>query len=376
MTTDAQLVVTARDATGRETTEAFAALYDRYADRIHTFCFSRLRNDADAADALQETFVNAHWRLHQLADPEKFRPWLFAIARTTVVDVARARGRHDNRRDWGPVAGRRQPTDPSGLDMAADQAGPERGIVAAESAALLWDAAAGLQPRDQELLELHLREGLEGSELAEAMDVEPSHVYVMVKRMKTRLSTAVGSLLVARVGRSACADLDTLLAGWDGRFSLAIRSTITRHVESCDTCHETRRAAVAWESIAAAMPTSPAPAAVRPAVMTLITGGVLTGGGSGPAAAATPGADPSDPDALPVPTTRPGGGDRVADPQPRPPRGHGDGVPRRRDPDDRRGVGLAGPAVDRRSRSRGGDRGRRRGRDGGRRVHRRRRERW
>ena len=33
--------------------DAFAALYDRYADRVHSFAYSRLRDPADAADALQ-----------------------------------------------------------------------------------------------------------------------------------------------------------------------------------------------------------------------------------------------------------------------------------------------------------------------------------
>lgn len=251
MPTDAQLVIAALDDASDESDASFAALYDRFADAIHTFCYGRLRDDADAADALEETFVRAHRRLPRLTDPALVRPWLFAIARTTVVDLARARGGHDRRRDWGPIAGRAN----------------------ASPAALLWDAAAGLQPGDQELIELHLRAGLDGADLAMALDVDPAHVSVMIKRMKTRLSTAVGSLLVARDGREHCRDLDTLLADWDGRFSVAVRSTIARHVEACDTCYETRRTIVSWESMAAAMPAPPAPPAVRPVVMTVIAGG-------------------------------------------------------------------------------------------------------
>lgn len=267
MPTDTQLVIAARDPASAEAAESFAGLYDRYADRIHTYCSSRLRDDAAAADALQETWVRAHRCLGRLADPATFRSWLFAIARTTVIDIARARGRHNARRDWGPIAGH-----------------------AAEAPALLWDAATGLQPGDQDLLELHLREGLEDADLALALDVEAMHVAVMVERMKTRLSTAVGSLLVARGGREECAGLDHLLADWDGRFSLAIRSTIARHVDDCGICHETRRAVVAWESIAAAMPASPAPGAVRPAVMAIVAAGESVGN------------DADEPEAAPPPT--------------------------------------------------------------------------
>jgi RNA polymerase sigma factor (sigma-70 family) len=288
MRTDAQLVVAAKAGDA----SAFGDLFDRYGDRVHTFCYSRLRNDADAADALQDTFLHAHRRIGQLVDPAKFRPWLFAIARNTIVDTARARGRHEHRRDWGPVGGRRRPTDPHTIDIAADLPGPERGITAEESATLLWEAAAALQPRDQELLELHLREGLDGSELAEAMNVEPAHVYVLVRRMKTRLSTAVGSLLVARIGRDDCHELDEILSDWDGTFSLAVRSTITRHVQGCDICHATRKAAIAWEGIAAAMPAPPAPSAVRLAVMGVVTGGTVGLGGAGPGTEAA-GAQPA-----------------------------------------------------------------------------------
>ncbi len=258
MTTSSDPTLVAAAAAGDG--DAFAALYDRYADRVHTFAYSRLRDPADAADALQITFVTAFQKLDQLDDGSRFRAWLFSIARTTIIDVARARARQTS-----------VPDDELG-DVAADQRAPERDLEAEESGALLWQAAEGLQPRDQELLELHLREGLDGADLAEAMNVEPSHVYVMVKRMKERLGTAVGSLLVARRGADDCVVLEHLLADWDGRFSLDIRARVTRHVESCETCQETRRAAVAWESIASAMPFFPAPAATRALVVADIAG--------------------------------------------------------------------------------------------------------
>jgi len=261
--------------------DAFAALYDRYADRVHSFAYSRLRDPADAADALQSTFITAHRRLGQLTDPSRFRPWIFAIARTTIIDVGRVRARRSVESS----------TDSDTMpDLPSDDRSPERDLEAAQSAALLWEAAAGLQPRDQELLELHLREGLEGAELAEAMDVEPSHVYVMVKRLKERLGAAVGSLLVARRGRADCDVLDHLLADWDGRFSLDVRGRVNRHVEGCETCGRTRKAAIAWEQIAAAIPAVPAPVASRAAVLAATVGIVgIAGTGTTAIATAEPG---------------------------------------------------------------------------------------
>jgi hypothetical protein len=48
---------------------AFAAIYDRYADRLHDFCWSLLRDRDEAADATQDAFLVAAERLDQLRDP-------------------------------------------------------------------------------------------------------------------------------------------------------------------------------------------------------------------------------------------------------------------------------------------------------------------
>jgi len=270
MQTDAQLVLAARANDRR----AFNALYDRYADRVHAFCFNRLRDANDAEDALRETFVAAHGQLQQLDDPSRFRPWLFSIARTTIIDLGRTRGRQDRRRDWGPVGGRRPGAELSGDDTTAS-ANPRLEIGIDESAALLWEAAAGLRPRDQELLELHLREGLHGADLAQAMAAEPAQVNPMVTRMTTRLSSTVGAVLVALVGRTSCADLDALLEGRSGTPSLSRQTAISRHIKGCETCERTKRATNTWDVIATAMPSPPAPAAVRVAVADIAAGGIL-----------------------------------------------------------------------------------------------------
>ena len=53
--TDAELV--ARAVRGDQ--QAVAEIYDRYVHAIYSFCRSRLRNEADAADATQDTFVRS-----------------------------------------------------------------------------------------------------------------------------------------------------------------------------------------------------------------------------------------------------------------------------------------------------------------------------
>src|SRR3546814_15085482 len=88
---DAELVE--RAAAGDR--DAFAALYDRYATPVHDLLRRMLRDDHEASDALQDTFFTAGERLHQLRDPSRFRPWVYAIARPPPYLVTRRQPRFE-----------------------------------------------------------------------------------------------------------------------------------------------------------------------------------------------------------------------------------------------------------------------------------------
>lgn len=60
---------------------------------------------------------------------------------------------------------------------------PEEKAQHDELAALVWDAAAGLAARDRALLDLHLRHGLEGAELGEAMGMSAGNAYTALHRL-------------------------------------------------------------------------------------------------------------------------------------------------------------------------------------------------
>src|ERR1700734_1902055 len=68
-----------------------AAAYDRYADPLYTYCRTLLGDPADAADAVQDTFVIAASRLGGLADPSRLRAWLYAVARHEAVRIRRSK---------------------------------------------------------------------------------------------------------------------------------------------------------------------------------------------------------------------------------------------------------------------------------------------
>jgi RNA polymerase sigma factor (sigma-70 family) len=177
---DAQLVRAAR-AGDRA---AFAALYDRYGDRLHDFCYSILRDRDDAADAMHDAFLIAADELGRLRQPARARAWLYAIARHEALRRA-------------PPGGRLVPAD--AVDVASlPEDGPDRGPGAQERRDLVVTATAGLSARDRALLDLHLRHGLEGEELASAAGVPVSHLYVTLTRLRDQVERSLGARLGGR----------------------------------------------------------------------------------------------------------------------------------------------------------------------------------
>lgn len=249
---DAALVQAAK----RGDDTAWAAIYDRYADKLHDHCNRILRDRDEAADALHDAFLAASRNLIQLRDPTRLRPWLYSICRHTSLRRLKARQRVEL-------------TD-APEDLMAPELDLDRGVRAEELTELVWSAAAGLSGRDQALLDLHLRQGLEGQDLADAMGTSLSNSYVMLSRMRDQVERSLGALLIARLGRDDCDELDGLLAGWDGRFSPLLRKRVARHVDSCEICSDKRKSVVSPLALLAAAPLVPAPGLLKARVISSI----------------------------------------------------------------------------------------------------------
>jgi len=235
--------------------EAFAAVYDRYGDRLYDFAHSMLRQREDAEDAVADSFVLVAERLGQLRDPDRLRPWLYAIVRSECLRRLKARKRV-------AYGGEEQL-----VEMADTSITPDAEAEQSALRDLVWDASAGLADRDRAMLDLHLRQGLEGAELGEAMGVTASNAYVMLNRLRAQVERSLGALLIARLGRDDCDELDGILVDWDGRFSPLIRKRVARHVDDCDVCSDVRRRMVSPLTLLSGVPVVAAPLSLRDRVV-------------------------------------------------------------------------------------------------------------
>ncbi|MBJ7339585.1 sigma-70 family RNA polymerase sigma factor [Mycolicibacterium sp.] len=209
-------------------TAAFAEIYDRYANRLYDFCVG-IVGDRDAADCVQEAFCNAVVDLPKLRDPDKLRPWLYAIARHQAFRTLRARQRETVSDDL--------PDEPD------SGAGPDTQAARNELAALVAHAEGGLSQRDREVLDLAYRHGLTNVEIAETLGVSSASAKKIVQRLRDTIEQSLGALLVARhaaAGQNRCPELSSVIAGWDGQFTILVRKRISRHLASCPNCDEDR----------------------------------------------------------------------------------------------------------------------------------------
>jgi RNA polymerase sigma factor (sigma-70 family) len=226
-----------------------AAAYDTYANRLYAYSCTILHDRDSAADAVQDAFLIAGQRITELRDPTRLRPWLYAIVRNRCLREVR-----DTKRLVGAEEADELPDESVDLDA---------GLRREQQRKLIADAAGGLNSRDREVLELSLRHGLDGAELAAALGVKPNHAHALVSRAREQLERALSVVLVSRMGRQHCIVLDQILDGWDGGLTPLWRKRIGRHIDGCPACGGTKAREVRASSLLGVTPIVALPAAVR-----------------------------------------------------------------------------------------------------------------
>ena len=232
-----------------------AAAYDNYAPGLYAYCRTLLSEPADAADAVQDTYVIAAAKLDGLRDPDRLRPWLYAVARNECYRRLRARGLS-------------APLD-AAVEVTSDEPGVELGPDREELRDLVVDALSGLNPSDREIIELNLRHALDGEELADALGVSRNHAQALVSRARSQFEGSLAALLVARTSRE-CAELDDILAGWDGELTILLRKRVNRHIERCEVCRERKRGELSPAMLLSMLPMVALPAGLREQVLRLV----------------------------------------------------------------------------------------------------------
>ena len=153
-------------------------LYRRHGSRVLRYCLRCLRRPADAEDALQQTFLQAHRALGRGVEPVAEATWLLTIARNvclTRVDALRRRARVEFAEDPGVLA----------EIVGADDTAPE---LSAE----IVEALARLPERQRLVLFLREWQELSYAEIAVVLETTESAVETLLFRARKALAVQLG----------------------------------------------------------------------------------------------------------------------------------------------------------------------------------------
>jgi RNA polymerase sigma factor (sigma-70 family) len=235
---------------------ALVAAYDRYAEPLYAYCQSRLHDPVVAADAVKATFIIAAAKLGRLRDRSRLGPWLYAVAR------------NECRRQ---LPGRDVVRVPEDSMVGEETVNFGTALQQAEDRELVLSALAGLSAADQEIVELSLRHGLHGRDLADVLGVPAGRTGALESGARQRFETALGALLMARSGEGSCPQLSEILRGWDQELTESVGDQVRQHIGSCPICQPAQRHQVDPVSMLQVLPVSHLPAGLRYEIVQLLT---------------------------------------------------------------------------------------------------------
>ena len=173
-----------------------SALYEiimrRYNQRLYRVARAILRDDSEAEDVMQDTYVRAYENLGQFEGRAPFSAWLTRIAVHEALHRARKRGRLDQ---WDDSETENGPA----VNMEDSSPNPEQMRTHAELRELLEQAILELPAQYRAVVMLRDVEELSTLETADALGLTEENVKVRLHRGHAK----VRSWLLSRVGANA-----------------------------------------------------------------------------------------------------------------------------------------------------------------------------
>ena len=159
--------------------QAFTVLYKRHRSAVRTTLSDNVHDRERLQELVQEVFTRAWAKIDHLRDVERFRPWVFQIARNVAID--------DLRRRTTVHLESIEVHDPE----ASASEDPSLVAEVHELAEELREKFVLLSPRDAAALSMTVNLGFGPSEIAAALGISPGNAKVVLHRARKRLRGAL-----------------------------------------------------------------------------------------------------------------------------------------------------------------------------------------
>lgn len=194
--TDGELVKAARGGDER----AIRDLLGRYRMAVYNLALRMLRNEDDATDAAQETFIRVFRALDRFDERHRFKPWILRIASNYCIDQLR-------KRDWKTISFDSPIETEEGqlpLEFASPGPAPDEVLERKEQRAVIEEAVDSLPPDYRMAIVLRHTEDLSYEEIADVLGVPIGTVKARIHRARAALQRKLAPYLQGDL--PACGD--------------------------------------------------------------------------------------------------------------------------------------------------------------------------
>lgn len=154
-------------------TEAFARLYDEFAEKLYRFVYFRVGHKEVAEDILSDTFVKAWQKIGSVSSAESLSGWLYQIARNNVIDYYRVK------KDFLPLD--------EVVDFLVDAINPVDTVNLSLEQAKTLEILKGLTSEQQAVIKYKFFEDLSNEEIAQILDKTEGAIRVIQHRAIIKL---------------------------------------------------------------------------------------------------------------------------------------------------------------------------------------------
>ncbi len=169
---------------------AFNELVTRYRQRIYAMAYHMTRNEQDAWDLAQDTFVRAWKSIHRFRGDSSFYTWIYRIVSNVTIDsIRKKQGRVETEFD-DSLAGL-QGIDVRARTVPGGTSSPDENMRQKEIGTRIEQAMGKLSAEHRAVLVMKEIEGLQYHEIADAIGIEigtvMSRLFYARKKMQSQL---------------------------------------------------------------------------------------------------------------------------------------------------------------------------------------------
>jgi len=166
--------------------DAFGELVSRYQARLYNAAVRLVDNPEDAADVVQDAFLNAYQSLHSFKGDAEFFTWLYRIAFNTAISLRRKKKAAVSLDTAGAAGQKLDPYDPS------EYVRPGVALERTEEETRLHAALARLSGEHRDVLLMKDIDGLKYEDIAELLKVPIGTVRSRLHRARLELRDLLG----------------------------------------------------------------------------------------------------------------------------------------------------------------------------------------